>query len=205
MSCKSHLNEALQGRRLLIFDFDGTVVDTSPLHAAAFSRVLAPFNIRVDYPAIAGMKTLDAIVQLLDNANIKLDDAQIADLVTAKQWVVRQLMSQGLQPMAGVDAFLQWARPRYKMAMVTSGSRGTVSLALNHIGYTGWFDPLICADDVNAAKPAPDGYLMALDLAGIKPSEALVFEDSEAGFRAANQANLDYIDVRSTPLTSDNL
>lgn len=190
--------EALRGKRLLIFDFDGTVADTTPLHAAAFSEVLAPLGIAVDYSCIAGLKTLDAMRQCLNGAGHALDEAALAALVTAKQQCVRQMIGQALQPLPGVDAFLRWARPRYKLAMVTSGSRGTVSLALEKLGYTGWFDPLICADDVEKAKPAPEGFLMALQLAGVSASEALVFEDSEAGFQAAAQAGLGYVDVRRT-------
>ena len=59
------MHQLLQGKRLLIFDFDGTVADTSPLHAAAFAQVLAPLGIAVDYPAIAGLKTLDAMRKCL--------------------------------------------------------------------------------------------------------------------------------------------
>lgn len=190
--------ETLQDKRLLIFDFDGTVADTTPLHAAAFAQVLAPLGIAVAYHRIAGLKTLDAMRQCLNGTGRTLEDAELAALVMAKQQCVRQMIGQALQPLPGVDAFLRWARPRYKLAMVTSGSRGTVSLALEKLGYTGWFDPLICADDVEMAKPAPEGFLMALQLAGVLAGDALVFEDSEAGFQAAAQAGLGYVDVRST-------
>lgn len=190
--------EMLKSKHLLIFDFDGTVADTTPLHAAAFSQVLAPLGIEVDYSRIAGLKTLDAMRQCLDGAGRTLDEAALAALVTAKQQCVRQMIGQALQPLPGVDAFLRWARPRYKLAMVTSGSRGTVSLALEKLGYTGWFDPLICADDVEKAKPAPEGFLMALQLAGVSAGDALVYEDSEAGFQAAAQAGLGCVDVRRT-------
>ena len=190
--------EMLQSKRLLIFDFDGTVADTTPLHAAAFSQVLAPLGIEVDYSCIAGLKTLDAMRQCLQGAGRTLDDARLTELVAAKQQCVRQMISQALQPLPGVDAFLRWARPNYKLAMVTSGSRGTVNLALAKLGYTGWFDPLICADDVLLSKPAPDGFLKALQLTGVAACDALVFEDSKAGFDAAALARLNYVNVRQT-------
>ena len=195
MKPAANLAEALRGKRLLIFDFDGTVADTTPLHAAAFSQTLAPLGIAVDYANIAGLKTLDAMRQCLNGAGRTLDEDVLAALVTAKQHCVRQMLDHALQPLPGVDAFLRWARPRYKLAMVTSGSRGTVSLALEKLGYTGWFDPLICADDVEMAKPAPEGFLMALQLTALSAGDALVFEDSEAGFVAADAAGLMYVDV----------
>lgn len=189
--------EMLQGKKLLIFDFDGTVADTSPMHAAAFSKVLTPLGIAVDYPRIAGMKTLDAMRQCLNGVAGGLDETELAALVRAKQQCVRQLICQKLLPLPGVDKFLRWARPRYSLAMVTSGSRGTVSLALDKLGYSDWFDPLICADDVEKGKPSPDGFLTALRLTSVLASEALVFEDSEVGFQSAAQAGVAYVDVRS--------
>ena len=191
-----NLGQALQGKRLLIFDFDGTVADTTPLHAAAFSQVMAPLNIVVDYSSIAGLKTLDAMRQCLNGVGRTLDQAAIAALVAVKQQLVRQMIGQALQPLPGVDAFLHWARPRYKLAMVTSGSRGTVSLALEKLGYTGWFDPLICADDVQQAKPDPEGFLAVIKRTGVPAKHALVFEDSDVGLVAAASAGLDSCDVR---------
>ena len=202
MKPAANLAEALRGKRLLIFDFDGTVADTTPLHAAAFAQVLAPLGIAVDYSRIAGLKTLDAMRQCLNGAARTLGEVELAALVTAKQQNVRQMIGHALQPLPGVDVFLRWARPCYKLAMVTSGSRGTVGLALEKLGYTGWFDPLICAEDVVKAKPAPEGFLLALQLAGVSAGDALVFEDSDAGLQAAAHAGLGYVDVRCTAWSS---
>lgn len=191
--------EKLQGKRLLIFDFDGTVADTTPLHAAAFTEVLAPLGVAVDYPRIAGLKTLDAMRQCLNGVGRILDDAELGALVAAKQQRARQMIGEALKPLPGVDELLRWARPRYRLAMVTSGSRGTVDLALEKLGYTGWFDPLVCADDMARAKPDPEGFLQVLRITGVPAEEALVFEDSQAGFKAAEAADLDFVDARQNP------
>ena len=191
-----HLDEVLRDKQLLIFDFDGTVADTSPLHAAAFTKVLAPLGIEVNYPTIAGLKTFDAMRQCLNEVECIVDEAVLTALVTAKQQYVRQMIGEALQPLPGVDTFLRWARPRYKLAMVTSGSRGTVSLALGKLGYAGWFVPLICSDDVQQAKPNPEGFLTIIQSTGVPAKNAIVFEDSDAGIAAAAAAELDYCDVR---------
>jgi len=196
MKPPADLLEALRGKRLLIFDFDGTIADTTPLHAAAFSETLAPLGMTVHYPDIAGRKTADALRHCLTGAGREFTEADIMALTAEKQQRVRQMITQSLQPLPGVDEFLRWARPRYRLAMYTSGSRGTVSLALEKLGYTGWFDPLICADDVAFAKPDPEGFLTVLQITGIPASEALVFEDSDVGFLAASVAGLAYFDVR---------
>lgn len=190
---------ALQEKRLLIFDFDGTVADTTPLHAAAFAQVLAPLGITINYSSIAGLKTLDAMEQCLSCAGRTLPDTEMVELILAKQQCVRAMIAAGLEPLPGVDAFLRWAKPRFRMAMATSGSRGTVSLALEKLGYSGWFDPLVCADDVARSKPDPEGFLKVLQITGVSADAALVFEDSKAGFTAAAAAGLDFVDVRLNP------
>ena len=109
------------------------------------------------------------------------------------------MIACGLVPLPGVDAFLQWVKPHLRMAMVTSGSRGTVSLALEKLGYTDWFDPLVCADDVACAKPDPEGLLKVLQITGLPVDATLVFEDSQAGFTAAAAAGLSFVDARLNP------
>jgi HAD superfamily hydrolase (TIGR01509 family) len=179
------LIELLEQKKLFIFDFDGTLVDTSPLHARAFSKVLAPYGITVDYQSIAGMKTSDAMKKCLLSAGIILSSGEINALVNAKQQHVRTLIQEELLPLQGVETFLRWAKLRYRLAMYSSGSRGTVNIALDKLGYSGWFDPMLCSDDVAHAKPDPEGYLMILRITGINAREAIVFEDSISGLRAA--------------------
>jgi HAD superfamily hydrolase (TIGR01509 family) len=186
----------LQGKRALIFDFDGTVADTSPLHARAFEEVLAPMGISVDYPSIAGLNTADAFAKRLREARLPPTEVDMSALVTQKQRRVRELIATELTPIPEVENFLLWARSRFSLSLVTSGSRRTVATALQKLGYTDWFDPLICAEDVASAKPAPDGFIKALRLLGCSAEDALVFEDSEAGFQAAIAAGLQYVDVR---------
>jgi HAD superfamily hydrolase (TIGR01509 family) len=192
------LEVALKGKSLLIFDFDGTVADTSPLHEAAFSEVLAPFGLDVDYSSIAGLKTLDAIRKCFQSVGRVLDDSLADSLAISKQQSVRQMFGHKLQPMPGVEAFLLWARSRYRLAMVTSGSRGTVNLALEQLGYSDWFDPLICADDVKLTKPNPEGFLAVTQITNVPLHEALIFEDSFAGVTAAKNAGIDCFEVMST-------
>jgi sugar-phosphatase len=186
----------LRDKRLLIFDFDGTVADTSPLHTRAFNQVLAPFGITVDYSTIAGLKTTDALRQCLDQHAQDLSAEALDALVLAKQQAVRAMIGSGLEPLPSVDAFLRWVRPRYHLSMATSGSRGTVQLALEKLGYGTWFSPLLCADDVRQTKPDPEIFLNVLSLTGYLPDQAVVFEDSDAGIAAAKSAGIMCIDVR---------
>lgn len=195
----TNFSKALLGKRLLIFDFDGTLADTSPLHAAAFNEVLAPWGLNVDYPAIAGLRTRDAFAACFATAGVSVPETQLQQLTLAKQARVRTLIQNGLQPLPGVDEFLRWARPRYRLALYSSGSHGTVTLAMEKLGYTGWFDPMLCAENVIHSKPHPEGFLKVLAMACIDAERALVFEDSDAGIEAANRASLATSDVRTSP------
>ena len=195
------ISDLLKGKRLLIFDFDGTIANTSPLHAAAFEKVLSPLGVSVDYAAIAGRKTLDAMQICLANAGIVLPMVKVKELVNDKQSIVRQMIAESLTPLSEIDEFLHWAKPRYPLAMVTSGSRGTVELALHKLGYLGWFQPILFAEDVRKAKPDPEGFLHVLAITGISANEAIVFEDSQAGFDAAFNAGITYIDVNTVAIS----
>ncbi len=189
----------LAGKRLLIFDFDGTLADTTPLHAAAFSAVLGPFGVPVDYARIAGMRTHEALLMCTRAAGIELREGLLAELVMAKQAHVRERIATELRPLPGVDAFLRAVRGRLPLAIATSGSRTTVELSLTALGYAGWFDLVLCAEDVHHAKPDPEIFASILARTGCAPEDALVFEDAEAGFAAARAAGLAYVDVRPNP------
>ena len=187
----------IQGKNLLIFDFDGTIADTSPLHEAAFKIVLLPLGVIVLYPAIAGMRTAEAMVHCLTNCGVNLQKHELDNLMSAKQRLVREMMQYQLHPMPGVDRFLEWARKHYRLSMATSGSRNTVELALAKLGYSDWFDPLVCAEDVERAKPHPDAFQKVLMLTGCPPEAALIFEDSDAGLVAARAAGVSCVHVNA--------
>ena len=197
MSSKIDLSALLARKRALIFDFDGTVADTALLHERAFQETLAPFEVIVDYTSIAGLKTMDAVVRCLRAAGRSELDFDLPTLVAEKQRRARELIASEIMPVPQVERLLIWARPRFRLSMVTSGSRGTVAPALRKLGYDGWFDPIVCADDVARAKPAPAGVLKALAATGVGREEALAFEDAESGFEAARAAGLIVVDVRS--------
>ena len=196
MQTTQGLLSQLQGKKLLIFDFDGTVADTSPLHAAAFEKVLSPLGVAVHYPSIAGMKTADAILRCVSTCSVDLSRDELNDLVAAKQKLVREMIRTQLEPLPGVDRFLRWARQHYRLSMATSGSRGTVGLALEKLGYAQWFDPLVCAEDVEYAKPHPDAFEKVLAISDCSPESALVFEDSDAGLLAAKAAKVDCVHIQ---------
>jgi HAD superfamily hydrolase (TIGR01509 family) len=195
------LLKVLTGKHLLIFDFDGTIADTSPLHAEAFTDILTPLGLSVDYSQIAGMSTLEALCRCFDLVGLdRPSPNDLQALVSKKQKRVQELIQISLEPFPMMHTFLCWAKSRYAMALVTSGSHATVSLALDRLGYKSLFQTMIFAEDVKAGKPDPEGFLIALKAHLCDARHALVFEDSEAGFRAAVRANIAFVDVNKINL-----
>jgi HAD superfamily hydrolase (TIGR01509 family) len=196
MKPSGEIEKLLKNKKNLIFDFDGTIADTNYLHEAAFNEALTVSGLSVDYQSIAGMKTFDAVQICLKKAGKALDNKEVDLIVENKQRIVRKMINNELQVLPGVDEFLYWAKSRFRLGMVTSGSYGTVSVALQKLRYIDWFDPLICADDVECAKPDPDGFLLAIKHFDDDILDSLIFEDSTSGLEAARCAGIQAVDVR---------
>ncbi|SFR98944.1 HAD family hydrolase [Sphingomonas jatrophae] len=185
----------LARRRLFIFDLDGTLADTSPIHAAAFSAAFAPHGIAVDYATIEGFATDAAVRTLLAGAGRPAEAATVAALVAAKRAAARNGLA-AVREVAGAGAFVAHAAAAgHRLALCTSGARETVERTLASIGLADRFECVITADDVTRAKPAPDGFLAALARTGVAARDALVFEDSAAGLAAAQAAGIDAIRI----------
>ncbi len=199
MNASEQLAEILSHRRLWIFDLDGTLADTSPVHAQAFAEVLAPHGVDVAYDRVAGMKTDDAIELLFGEQGVALTPDLRDRLCDEKRLRARALIAAGLPPLEGVQAVLDHARHKaLALALCSSGSRGTVKATLAAIGLADRFEPVITADDVRRAKPNPEGFLAVLDYHRATPNDAVVFEDSAAGLASADAAGLTTIQIVPT-------
>jgi beta-phosphoglucomutase len=191
----SPLAELLARKRLLIFDLDGTLVDSSPLHARAFAQVFAPFEVTVDYATVAGMTTENAVDRLADTAGLELTAQARAALIQQKRDVALALIETELQAIPGAPAFVHAAGQRWLRALCTSASRGNADAALRRAGLEGCFDWIITANDVARGKPDPEIFLAALDRSGVAAADALVFEDAPSGLAAAAAAGIDAVEV----------
>lgn len=193
---KNSLSDLLERKKVLIFDFDGTIADTSQIHDLAFKETISKFNITFDYQLIAGLKTYDAFKKIFHDNKIGFIEKDIHKLVKIKQEIARKNIAKKILPLPGVLQFLKWAKPKFELCLVTSGSRATVELALKTIDIYDYFYLKIFGDDVINAKPNPEGFNNVLRTLEIRPDEALVFEDSIAGFKAADNAGIDSFDAR---------
>ena len=200
--------DLLKNKKLLIFDFDGTIANTSIFHEQAFQEVLLDYNINFLYRDIAGLSSEDAFHKIFHENNILISKKAVSDLVRQKQHIAKNLISNYLEPSEGLSEFLIWAVDWFKICIVSSGSTSSILNALKKIKHEKFFDTIICAEDVQNTKPDPEGFIKALETFSIDPENAIVFEDSDSGFKAADRAGIIYVDVNSfswTDLYTNNI
>lgn len=180
------------GKSNYLFDLDGTLVDSSPLHERAFRMVLGercPAALSAfDYELAKGRTTRDVFVEVAPG-----DSAWIERLTAEKQHTYRSLLERGgLRVLAGGRELLEFLISiRRTLYLVTSGSSKSVEqvVAATRIGR--YFTGVVTSNDVAAGKPEPAIYLKCLERYGLKPSECVSVEDAECGVRASVAAGID--------------
>ncbi|MFG0288541.1 MAG: HAD family hydrolase [Rhodopirellula sp. JB044] len=179
----------------LIFDCDGTLTDSMPLHFRAWREALSARGVEFTenrFYSMAGMPT-DKIISILSNEqNVTIDVESTAD---AKEEAFESLMGD-LQPLQVVCDCAARHRGQIPMAVASGGIRPIVEQQLKHIGILDWFDTIVTSEDTELHKPEPDAFLLAAKQLGVDPKRCLVFEDSPLGFDAACRAGMEFIDVR---------
>jgi HAD superfamily hydrolase (TIGR01509 family) len=186
----------------VIFDCDGTLVDSMPAHFAAWCDALAIHGaggiFKEDvFFAMGGRPTRDIVVELNDEYNLRLDPEAVA-------FAKRESFLKRMNGMALIDevaAFADSLRGKVPMAIASGGSRMVVEKTLRIVGISDWFDEVVTADDVAEGKPAPDIYLHAARLLGAAPDRCLALDDAPSGILAAQRAGMRVIAVPS-PLSS---
>jgi len=174
----------------LLFDVDGTLADTDPVHARAFEQFLAPFGLAVDEAfyrtRISGRTNAAIFADLFPDRSAEEHDR----LGREKEALYRKIARE-LAPLAGLSALLDWAAAQgCRLAAVTNGPRLNLEHALDALALHDRFEVLVAGEDVTRGKPDPMPYRVALARLGIAPDHALAFEDSPAGIRSAKAAGL---------------
>lgn len=179
----------------LIFDCDGTLTDSMPVHYVAWQRTMANYGIRFPedrFYALGGVPT-EKIIRLLASEQEIEVDAVAASI--AKEDAFLELLHL-LEPIACVVDVARHFFKRLPMVVASGGFREVIKKQISQIGCDGLFDDLVAAEDTQRHKPEPDVFLEAARRVGADPHRCLVYEDSELGIQAARAAGMDYIDVR---------
>ncbi|CBG89848.1 fructose-1-phosphate/6-phosphogluconate phosphatase [Citrobacter rodentium] len=179
----------------LIFDMDGTILDTEPTHRKAWDEVLGRYGMRFDHQAIIALN--GSPTWRIAQAIIELNQADLDPYALAeeKTVAVKSMLLDSVEPLPLVEVVRAWYGRR--PMSVGTGSESVVAEALlNHLGLRRYFDAVVAADHVRHHKPAPDTFLLCAQRMGVPPARCVVFEDADFGIQAARAAGMDAVDVR---------
>ena len=182
----------------ILFDLDGTLVNTDPLHYQTWQEILRDYGLEIDqtfYKARISGRLNPIIVQdLLPQLSLEAGQ-QLADNKEAR---FRE-MGLSLTPLAGLLDLLAWIDTHgLKKAVVTNAPRENVNFVLEVLKLADSFDKVVLAEEATAGKPDPASYQLVLSQLGISPKDAIAFEDSPSGIHAAVGAGIYTIGVAST-------
>jgi HAD superfamily hydrolase (TIGR01509 family) len=189
----------------LLFDLDGTLVETDPTHLAAFNDILTangvpPVDQHYYNTHIIGFQNAEIFARLFP-AMGEADHKRLAD---EKEALFRS-RAGGLHPAKGLLAFLDWADAHgVPAAVVTNAPRPNADLMLRALGLVGRFRHVVIGDEMAFPKPHPLPYLTGANLLGVDVAASVAFEDSRSGIRAAVAAGLTTVGM-STSLSPDAL
>ncbi|MEA5512486.1 HAD-IA family hydrolase [Nodularia sp. UHCC 0506] len=182
----------------ILFDLDGTIVNTDPIHYQAWQKMLLSYDITIDetfYKSrISGRLNPEIVKDILPQLTV-IEGEKFAD---EKETLFRQLAPH-LQALHGFAELIKWTEThQLKRALVTNAPRQNAEFMLEVLGIKEIFHTIVLADDCVAGKPDPEPYQVALNNLEILAEQAIALEDSPSGIRAAVGAGIRTIGIAST-------
>lgn len=180
----------------LIFDLDGTLSDSLPVHIATWHKVCAHYNCQFNEGIIeemTGMPTIRFAERVIADNNLQGVDPE--EMVRMKQetfWESANLLRPHLPV---VDLVMKY-HGKIPLAVGTGASRRSAMVQLETLNLASYFDAIVTADDVSRHKPEPETFLKCAELIKVKPEKCQVLEDGVLGMEAAKTAGMYLIDVR---------
>ncbi len=199
----------------VIFDFDGVVVDSEPIHLQYFQVVLSSAGVELTrdayYGRYLGYDDHDCIVAVGRDNSVQFTQSQVAEMVAAKTELVKHAFAESITPMPGAVELIRSSAASGAAVGVCSGAlREEIEMAARTVGAMEYFAVIVSAEDVPRGKPDPAGYKLArrrlADICGrdIDPTRCVVVEDAPAGITAARAADMKVLAV-TTSYAADEL
>ncbi|WP_058477984.1 HAD family hydrolase [Legionella steigerwaltii] len=192
----------------IIFDFDGVILDSEPIHYEAYCLVLKPLGIAISYAEYMekylGLSDKDAFPKLLHHKGLSYSEAEVQRLMQQKTAIYTNIIStsDSLPLIVDFDQFLFKIAPKVKKIAICSGSsRGEITTVLSKVRQGklhAYFDTIVTAEDVQVGKPSPEGYLLTAKRLDVAPERCLVIEDTPYGVKAAKAAGMQVIGLMTT-------
>lgn len=179
----------------LIFDCDGTLADTMPLHWRAWQVIAARhrFHFPEDrFYSLGGVPSRDILQMLSREQGVPMNHLAVAH---EKEAEYLPLVAQ-VEPINAVVGIARENFGKIPMAVATGGTRKIIEQVLNHLGIQHLFQTLVTSEDVTRQKPAPDIFLEAARRIGVPPQFCRAYEDTDLGMQAIRAAGMEAVDVR---------
>lgn len=179
----------------LIFDMDGTLSNSLPVHVETWNRIGEQYGFVFDPQIIhdlTGRPTIEFARHIIERYGVQEDPERLVKMKQESFWELAHL----LKPVSKVVDLVKEYHGKLPMTVGTGASRKSAEVQLKTLQLTHFFDGVVSADDVTRHKPDPDTFLRCAELMDVKPESCLVFEDGDLGIKAAKEANMMVIDVR---------
>ncbi len=180
--------------RAYLFDCDGTIVDSMPLHYIAWSQALADWGCTFAedlFYAWGGRPVAEIVATLNQQHGLAMPVEQ----VTARKEALYFENLHLLRAIPEVVEHIELSHGQIPFAVVSGSTRDSVTASLQALHLLDRFDTMVCAGDYQRGKPDPQPFLMAAERLGVAPRDCLVFEDTEMGIQAATAAGMASVKV----------
>jgi HAD superfamily hydrolase (TIGR01509 family) len=198
MSCESIVEMKLKlptgSFKAYLFDCDGTIADSMPLHYTAWSKALSEWNCEFSedlFYAWGGMSVAQIIHTLNENHGLNMP---VENVSRRKEQFYLEILPQ-LRAVPEVLEHIEADYGRIPFAVVSGSTRESVTASLQALKILDKFDTLVCAGDYQSSKPDPEPFLVAAKRLGVAPKDCLVFEDADMGIQAATAAGMTSVKI----------
>jgi HAD superfamily hydrolase (TIGR01509 family) len=177
-----------------LFDCDGTIADSMPLHYIAWKKALAEWNCAFDerlFYSWGGTPVAEIVSWLNQRQGLKMP---VEGVSSRKEQLYLELLPQ-LQAIPAVVEHIEAQHGRIPFAVVSGSTRDSVMASLTSLQLLNKFDALVCAGDYQKSKPDPEAFLLGASKLGVAPAACLVFEDTDMGIQAATAAGMASVKV----------
>jgi beta-phosphoglucomutase len=193
----------------VIFDFDGIIVDTEPLHYRAFQDILAPLGLGYSWEEYLrryiGYDDRDAFREAFRAGGKPLDDGGLRQVIDAKAEAFQKAVASGVEPYPGVVELIRSIAGNLPLALCSGALPSDIRPILKQFDLEAAFNIVVTAADVTASKPDPESYAVTVARLGasfpgngIAPANCLAIEDTPAGIASASGAGLKILAVTNS-------
>lgn len=180
--------------KMLVFDMDGVILDSEPLHEYAKKRILQDYNIspNIDLSWSVGNPNIVLWRRIITQYKISSTPEELEQ--KQYEYIIEQLEEQNVKANDGLEKLLDWAeRNDFLIGLASSSNRYFVDYVLRFLKIKDYFEYTVAGDEVTHKKPKPDVYLAVISMTDILPSQVIAIEDSSSGIRAALEAGISCI------------